>query len=221
MTHVKIYLTLLTLLYSAISFSNDSLTLVIQTTFREIPVNIDSNQFITDNGDTICISQVRIYLSNFQLTNETGETYKEPNSYHLVDLENEASFNIKTNSSVKNVSQINFSVGVDSTASVSGAMSGALDPIFGMYWAWNSGYINAKIEGTSNSCITHNNKFEFHIGGYLSPYQTIQEVKLKSNAKNGVIEVIMDLNKWFNNINLVFLVPRKSIILISQEFHIC
>jgi len=222
MAHVKIYLLLLTLLFSTICFSNDSLTIIIQSTFRDTPVQLDSTKYITDHGDTIQISQVRVYLSNFQLLNETGETYTEPNSYHLVDLEKEASLNIKVNSPIKDISQINFSVGVDSTASVSGAMSGDLDPIFGMYWAWNSGYINAKIEGISSSCKTHNNKFEFHIGGYLNPNQTIQEESLKTEAKTGMITVNMDLNKWFSNTNLSeensILIPGEKAVEMSKRY---
>lgn len=31
-------------------------------------------------------------------------------------------------------------------------MDGDLDPLNGMYWAWNSGYINMKIEGITPKC---------------------------------------------------------------------
>jgi hypothetical protein len=45
-----------------------------------------------------------------------------------------------------------------------------------MYWAWNSGYINMKIEGITPKCQGRNNLFQFHIGGYQAPYQTAQKI---------------------------------------------
>ena len=222
MNHIKTSLLLLILLLSLTCFSNDTLTLVIRPSFRGIPVQLSSTDYINNNGDTLRISRVRIYISNIELKSETGETLTAADSYHLIDLEKPASLNIKLKSDIKDLSQIRFSIGVDSAACVSGAMSGDLDPIYGMYWAWNSGYINAKIEGTSNQCKTHNNRFEFHIGGYLSPYQTIQPVQLETKAKNGRITIDMDLNEWFQDIDLgeenSILIPGEKAVQMSKRY---
>jgi len=48
---------------------------------------------------------------------------------------------------------------VDSLANVSGAMSNDLDATKGMYWSWQSGFINLKIEGKSASCKTRKINF--------------------------------------------------------------
>jgi hypothetical protein len=222
MNYVKISLLLFTLLFSTICFSSDSTTISIVPTFRDLPVQLNNAQYVTDIGDTIKITRVRLYLSNIELTGENGDKYIGPDSYHLVDLAKDGSLSIKLNSPIKNISQINFSIGVDSAASVSGAMNGDLDPIFGMYWAWNSGYINAKIEGVSNSCNTHKNKFEFHVGGYLSPHQTIQKVELRSISKSRIIKLKMDLNKWFSNVDLSkissVLTPGKEAVEMSKIY---
>ena len=58
-------------------------------------------------------------------------------------------------------SKLKFQLGIDSLTNVSGAMGGDLDPTKGMYWTWQSGYINMKIEGKSNSCKTRKNQFQF------------------------------------------------------------
>ena len=100
----------------------------------------------------------------------------------------------------KQIKRVVFSLGIDSTACVSGALSGDLDPTKGMYWAWQSGYINFKIEGKSSSCKTRNNAFQFHVGGYLKPNYAIRTIEL--NTKNSNFEVVIDLAQLFNQIKL-------------------
>lgn len=56
-------------------------------------------------------------------------------------------------------------IGTDSLSNVAGAFDGALDPIHGMYWAWNTGFINLKLEGKRSS----GQDFSWHLGGYTSP----------------------------------------------------
>ena len=80
-----------------------------------------------------------------------------------------------------------FLLGVDSLTNVSGAFGGDLDPIKGMYWAWNSGYINLKLEGTSPGSPYPSHGFELHLGGYLPPNATAQRVVLPEPGSEGVV----------------------------------
>ena len=64
-------------------------------------------------------------------------------------------------------------------SNVAGAIGGTLDPINGMYWAWNSGYVNFKIEGTSTLSNARKNAFKFHLGGYQHPYNSYRAVLIK------------------------------------------
>ncbi|MFT4599180.1 MAG: hypothetical protein ACI9WM_001432, partial [Arenicella sp.] len=57
-------------------------------------------------------------------------------------------------------------------------LSEDLDPIHGMYWTWQSGYINTKIEGSRGD-----EKFTYHLGGYSFPYNASQEVMLPVSSK--------------------------------------
>lgn len=68
------------------------------------------------------------------------------------------------------IDQTAFFFGTDSLTNVSGNIDGPLDPINGMYWAWNSGYINFKLEGYWGT--HYDQPIEFHIGGYRKPYAT-------------------------------------------------
>ena len=92
-------------------------------------------------------------------------------------------------------------MGIDSTTNVSGAMGGDLDPTKGMYWTWLSGYINFKLEGTSNICKTRHNEFQFHLGGYQHPFNSLQTVFIEISSKS-TIEINIDLLKIFQQINL-------------------
>jgi len=69
-----------------------------------------------------------------------------------------------------------------------------------MYWAWQSGYINMKIEGNSNSCKTRKNAFHFHIGGYLQPNYAMRKIVLYPKSEN--FDIVMDLSKLFDHIHL-------------------
>ncbi len=47
-----------------------------------------------------------------------------------------------------------------------------------MYWTWQSGYINFKLEGKCSSCATRNHQFQYHLGGYTRGYNTYRQVTL-------------------------------------------
>lgn len=145
-------------------------------------------------------------MSSFEINYKDNSTYKEVKSYHLIDINKPESllinFKNSTNAAIKS---IKFNVGIDSLTSVSGAMANDLDATNGMYWAWQSGFINMKIEGKSKSCKTRNNQFNFHIGGYLIPNYALRNIVLKLNENtNANTELLMkvDLSKLFNSIDL-------------------
>jgi len=168
--------------------------------------NLELNKNYYSKNDTLQFSLLKFYVSGVEINYEDGSIYKEENSYHLIDFEydNSKLFSISKNEN-KPISKIVFAIGIDSTASNSGALSGDLDLQKGMYWAWQSGYINMKIEGKSSSCKTRKNAFHFHVGGYLEPFYAMQKVEIKlndnSNDKNQ-ISLVMDLAKLFEEIKL-------------------
>ena len=185
--------------------TSDSLYLNIDVLFDAQPIQYDTN-YISNTKDTLSFTTIKFYLSSFEFYFTDNSVYKEKESYHLIDLESLKSQQLSFPKSIfknKKLKSMQFNIGVDSLMSVSGAMKGELDPTNGMYWAWQSGYINMKIEGKSNSCATRKNKFQFHIGGYLKPNYAMRSVNLnfKENNKNQ-INLGMDLGKLFSEIQL-------------------
>jgi hypothetical protein len=178
----------------------DSLFLHLNLKFKTEQL-VRNKNYISESKDTLEIEVFRFYISNIKLYFSDSTTFSEENSHHLVDIENPNSLRIPIAKKYdKSISKLTFSVGVDSLASVSGAMSGDLDPTKGMYWAWQSGFINMKIEGKSSSCKTRKNAFQFHIGGYMKPNYAIRTIELKPINSN--FEFNVDIAEFFKDIKL-------------------
>lgn len=178
----------------------DSINMHLNLTFREKPLELNKEYF-SENKDSLQITAFKFYISNLKLEYSDKTKYSEPNSYHLIDIENPNSLRFPiAKTSNKAISKVTFSIGLDSLTSVSGAMSGDLDPTKGMYWAWQSGFINMKIEGKSSSCKTRKNTFQFHIGGYMTPNYAIRTIELKPINPN--LEINVDVAELFKNIKL-------------------
>ena len=145
----------------------------------------ENTWFVSKNGDSIQFDNIRFYLSNIQFEMDDKSIIVYTVNAHLVDIFEPNTFKINCPKiDVKHIKTMRFNIGIDSLTNVSGALSGDLDPQKGMYWAWQSGYINMKIEGRSPQCKNRKNVFQYHIGGYLSPFYAMRRVELPLNAQN-------------------------------------
>ncbi len=173
--------------------------------FENKSIKIAENQwFITKNGDSIQFSNIKLYLSNIALKNEFGNVIPDNQKAHLLDFEDAETYHLKLNLHDNTpLSTVHFCLGIDSTTNVLGAQAGDLDPTKGMYWAWQSGFINFKIEGISPQCRTRKQAFQFHIGGFLSPFYAMRTLTFalpKSVANTWLIRI--DLAHFFEKIHL-------------------
>lgn len=190
--------------------------------FQQQELRLNDTFYLLNNGrDTVQITKLKFYISTIELYNNNQLVYSEKNSFHLIDASdtNSYSINLKglTNKAFNN---IKFNLGIDSTTNTKGALGGALDPAKGMYWTWHSGYINFKLEGTSNLCNTRNNAFEFHLGGFSYPNNSLQTIKLDvTNNKTAVINV--DVAKFLIAVGLdktnMIMTPSKAAVELSKK----
>lgn len=152
------------------------------------------DKYINEKGETMSFSMFNYYVSNFSLVKSDGTIYTVPKDscYFLIKEAggNNQEIELK-NIPAGDYKEIRFVIGVDSLKSVAPASerTGVLDPAgegAEMYWAWNSGYIFVKAEGTSPQApldnATNSNRFRYHIGlfgGYSSPtLNNIKSIKL-------------------------------------------
>jgi len=155
----------------------------------------------TSIKDSIRIDVVKCILSNVAVTDLDGNIHFAENTFFFIDLND--SIHSKITLPIPNIDQvrsIQFSIGTDSLTNIDGARGGALDPMHGMYWAWHSGYINFKLEGVSSLSRNADQSFQYHLGGYLSPFETIQHFQFDLNQK-GISAIRMDLSKWIDYID--------------------
>jgi len=139
-------------------------------TFNNQPLQLDKAYYLPNINDSVTIEGLRFYVSGVKLLKDDKVVHDLVNGYYLVDATQPETQTLQLNLPKPFIfDQIQFHIGIDSITNVSGAMGGALDPINGMYWAWQSGFINFKLEGASPVCNSRNHKFQYHIGGYMPP----------------------------------------------------
>ncbi|MGC4039377.1 MAG: hypothetical protein QM710_00885 [Flavobacterium sp.] len=207
MTKKGIHMIFLLLLWS-LGFSqskSDSVSVDFHLEFDKSPLQL-GKKYISASKDTLAVENFKCYVSNIQIEYEDRTVFIQNNSYHLLDSNNPKSFRLPvTKRNDKPISKITFNIGIDSITNNSGALPDDLDPVKGMYWAWQSGYINMKVEGKSKSCKTRKNEFSFHIGGYLEPYYSMRRIEIpiqKPQATDNQIDIAIDLGRFFSEVNL-------------------
>lgn len=156
----------------------------------------DSSYYLLNNKDSILISAFQYYIGGIELLHSDKVVWKDKIPFHLIqplDAEKTSlTFDIPENTHFQT---IRFLVGTDSVVNKAGVMGGDLDPTKGMYWTWQSGYINFKIEGNSNLSTAVQHDFIFHLGGYQNPYATCNVLSFPCKEKNN-IDIQFDLSKW-------------------------
>ncbi|MFZ1705849.1 MAG: MbnP family protein [Saprospiraceae bacterium] len=179
--------------------------ITISATYGSKMLNLADSAFHTNDTHHIQIMVLKFYISNIQFLQKGKVVLQEKNSFHLVDLEAKSTKVILLKNENKMAfDELRFNLGIDSTTNVSGAMGGDLDPTKGMYWTWQSGYINFKLEGSSPICNTRNNEFQFHLGGYKKPHYCLQMISLPVQ-KTQNIQLNLDIQKILSPIDLTIL----------------
>ena len=131
----------------AYSQQNEAINLTFKSYFGDEEFKLNRNYPQSTLNDSIQIETLKFYISGIELLDSNNRIWKEKNSYHLIDFENKNSQCIQLYIPKKShISKLKFNIGIDSITSNSGALDGDLDPTKGMYWAWQSGYINFKME---------------------------------------------------------------------------
>jgi hypothetical protein len=150
-------------------------------------------------GESLQVTKCLFYLSNFSITYSDGKKTKLPASYFLVDLSNKKSCQIQLPTENKKILSIHFLLGIDSVTNVRGIQKGVLDPVRGMFWTWNTGYVMAKLEGISSASTMPGKKFSYHVGGYAGNQNVIKSIDLSIPASpENKIVLLVDLLRWFN-----------------------
>lgn len=204
-------------------FAQSGTTVVqFEFTFAGEPLILDKPYYSPSMGDSIQLETIRFYVSDPLLVFDNQQIIPAEERYYLLDVSVPGSLaiNFPNPDSIPSVI-LRFNIGIDSLTNVDGARGGALDPVNGLYWSWQSGYINTKIEGTSPSCPARHNRFQFHLGGYQSPNNCLQKVAVKVPL-TPVIRIEIDLATYFQQVNLLevyqIMSPSSKAVILSGLF---
>jgi len=196
--------------YNLITFDEKELLIELNYNQEKIVLNKSYNNIQLDD---FSISKLQFYISNLKFYLNNKEVLEFDKKHILIDIEDESSLKILIPSKLL-FDELSFNLGIDEETNKSGAKGGDLDPILGMYWTWNSGYINFKAEGIYNN----NNEFLYHIGGFMKPYNALQlnKIDLSSVNKN---KLMLNFDEFFNNIDFnlsKILSPGKNAVKLSS-----
>jgi hypothetical protein len=181
-----------------------TIKITIKHTVKGVPLVLNTGTYTNPFGEQYSISKLKYYLSNVSVT---GTAINPVNAdYYLIDESKPASLSFSFEAPVNTYTAINFLLGVDSARNVSGAQTGALDPLNDMFWTWNTGYIMAKMEGNSPQSPVVNNKVEYHIGGFTGPnsvlsyrgflFSALGHLEIRA-GKTSEIFMEADIDKWW------------------------
>jgi hypothetical protein len=223
--HKKLFHSILIIaaLVAAMSFSpggRAKLIIRFENYVGDEKLKIDSVLYENKMGQTYSISMFKYYVGNFHFKNIQGKDFVSK-GYFLINQEDESSMQIILDDIPSGeYNGIGFTLGVDSIDNCNGAQSGALDPVNGMFWAWNSGYIFLKMEGISAASNSTGKRLEFHIGGYKEPNNCIKIISLKLKhpikiSENNLVMIRADASHLFSGSNPVDFSKLSSV----TDFH--
>jgi len=167
------------------------------------PLQLGLLQYINEAGNTYSVDMLKYYVSNMKYE-QNGQTIFSAPNYELINqsVPASASFDVLVPSG--QYDSFRFLLGVDSVRNVSGAQTGALDPIYGMFWDWNTGYIYFKHEGSFIEASGDTLPLVYHYGALpaLKEHSFNQNLNIVAGQLI-TVTVRFNLNKLYRAPNVI------------------
>ncbi len=178
--------------------TTSTLKINVSNTVNGTSLQLGQMAYTNVSGNNYQVDLLRYYLSNFSLVKSDSNYYNLRN-YDLIDAENAESCKI-TGDNVPNgkYTYLCFYVGVDSTHNNSIDQTGDLDPLYGMFWPWNTGYIFFKHEGYYVDSLGSTNNLLFHYGTAPALVTVAIPVNIELSGSTCSIDLQFDLNSVYN-----------------------
>jgi hypothetical protein len=179
--------------------SKGKLTLMFNPTFGAQAFELSPKSYVTAAADTIRITQLTYYVSNVTLTTSAGNKINLGNYELISQIPGQQAKVLLDSIPAGCYTSISYMIGVDSLANSTGVHTGALDPSYGMYWTWSTGYVFLRLKGRFTS---QNTAYSFDIGGDGNVMNVNHDL---SNYKTGgtalTANINVDVAKFFNTPN--------------------
>lgn len=183
--------------------------------YNHEPLQLGKSYYSENQKDYLAFSTFKLYISKLRFYNKGQRVHEAADSFYLIDANDPESLNRAVTVPYGLVwDELRFYLGIDDTTNNEGIGNGDLDPAKGMYWAWQTGYINMKLEGTTKA----GKEFQFHLGGFLE-HKSFQEISLKSASDT--IPVRIDIAKFINGFSFndtsMIMSPSEKAVELSQK----
>jgi hypothetical protein len=191
--------------HGGVNANDGHLNVVFENVVGDQPLVLNTGIYTNEAGNSFTVKIYKYYISNIKLWRDDSTYFAESGGYYLVNeaLTSSKAFTIHGVPS-GTYTGISFLLGVDSARNVSGAQTGALDPLNAMYWDWNTGYIMAKLEGSSPQSGALGKEIIFHLGGFSGKNNVLREISLPLPSAAIVtasatpdIHIKSDVLQWF------------------------
>lgn len=205
-------------LWSCQTLSQNKVKVTFEHKFKNENFNL-YQKYVSPHDDTIILTKLQYYVSNIKFKDKKGKTWEENNSYYLIKLDrgtNLASFEVE-NIDLKNISQINFAIGIDKKQNHQGEQKGVLNPSYGMFWTWSQGYIFFKTEGYYLNYPKKRKGLVYHIGHDESYREVTLELdRIDLQSADSQVFIKTDVSKLFGQTSFI----GRGIKLTNQLNHI-
>ncbi|MFY8021059.1 MAG: MbnP family protein [Bacteroidia bacterium] len=161
------------------------------------PLVLNTDIYVNAANDTFNVEELRYYFTNLSLQKADGSWINLKN-YQLIDFKTPQTSSFTINKiPAGHYKSLRFYLGVDSLNNTSGLQEGALDPSWGMFWTWNSGYIFYRIMGRNPNT---GRTFSFDLGGNENLPLIVADLNSFKLKKQQVkLSLKMDINEMFQN----------------------
>ena len=158
----------------------------------------DTLAYTNAAGELYSFSILKYYVSHVTLVQDNGNKV-ELYAHELIDEANELStFLDRIEIPEGHYTTIKFNLGVDSIHNHSGDQVGDLDPINGMIWTWNTGYIFYKHEGNFISSTSGSTQpLVYHYGTDNGLLSLALPISMHAFNSNHSIRIDFDINKAY------------------------
>jgi len=171
-------------------------TLSVKNENNGSPIVMDQMSLQNGVGETYSVSLLKYYLAHAKLVKDDG-TEVAFQTYKLIDESTPSSNKyVKTIPSGK-YTKLKFSVGVADSDNHTGAQAGDLDPLYGMFWTWSTGYIFFKHEGQFVSADGSTQGLVYHYGGDHALVDIEIPISLNVSGESMNKSLVFDLHKAY------------------------
>ena len=145
------------------------------------------NKTPLDYADSLLhVELLKCYVGHIEILDINRQVIgKDSVTYRLLNFSDRSSLNFSIPINSIKASYIRLTLGVDSATNAAGVHCCALDPANGMYWSWQSGYIQFKLEGKEKDGTALN----LHLGGFSNAHMSsiTDEIPIHRMVSNGPV----------------------------------